>query len=215
MRKLVRPVAAVTLAAALILAMSGIAGATTISNEKYAKTDLRRRSIGVRQDSIDKLKAPDASDPAAFQTDAVAAVDSTRRQSLNEARDQLKKVSPERRREEGLEALRSTTSRGTSPSSRALRHLRRRPTRRALRSRPTSPSSASSLQNASAKLEDPFSKLTDNQDLLGAFGDEKSCKKIVTVYGRVIVFGAVPGVTGSATGAECVRDRTMWPVRFT
>ncbi len=40
-----------------------------------------------------------------------------------------------------------------------------------------------SLQNASLGIDDPFSKLSDNQDLLGAFGDEKSCSEIVTVYG--------------------------------
>ena len=40
-RKLVRPVTAVTLAAVLILAMSGIAGATTISNEKYTEEPLQ------------------------------------------------------------------------------------------------------------------------------------------------------------------------------
>jgi hypothetical protein len=33
-----------------------------------------------------------------------------------------------------------------------------------------------------ATLSDPFSKV-DAQDLLGAFKDEKSCKKVVTIYG--------------------------------
>ena len=42
---------------------------------------------------------------------------------------------------------------------------------------------STSLQTAGLSLDDPFSKLSDNQDLLGAFGDEKSCEDIVTVYG--------------------------------
>jgi hypothetical protein len=40
----------------------------------------------------------------------------------------------------------------------------------------------SAVNVATATLSDPFSKVKD-QDLLGAFGDEKSCKNVVTVFG--------------------------------
>jgi hypothetical protein len=178
-RKLVRPVAAVTLAAALTLAMSGIAGAKTIPNEKYAKRICGELNGVIK--SIDKLKAPDSSDPAAYQADALAAVDSLVK-SLNKARATLKKASPEDG-EKKVSKLFDKYLKGFVTEFQKARDT-------FATADPASPAFSAdvtvlgvSLQNASTKLDDPFSKLTDNQDLLGAFGDEKSCKKIVTVYG--------------------------------
>lgn len=179
MRKLVRPVVAVTVAAALTLAMSGVAAARTVSNEKYAKRICGELNSVL--DSIDKLEQPDASDPAAYQTDAIAAVDSLVK-SLNQARATLRKVSPEDG-EKKVSKLFDRYLKGFVTQFQKARDT-------FAAADPASPAFSAdvsvlgvSLQNASLELDDPFSKLTDNQDLLGAFGDEKACKKIVTVYG--------------------------------
>jgi hypothetical protein len=178
-RKPIRPVVAVTVAAALTLAMSGIAFAKTISNEKYAKKICGELNGVI--DSIDKLKQPDASDPAAYQADALAAVDSLVK-SLNKARATLKKVSPDDG-EQKVSKLFDRYLKGFVTEFQKARD-------KFATADPASPAFSAdvsvlgvSLQNASLKLDDPFSKLSGNQDLLGAFGDEKSCKQIVTVYG--------------------------------
>ena len=179
MRKLVRPVVAVTVAVALILAMSSIAGATTISNAKYAKSLCGAISQTVK--TVSKLKPSASTDPAAYQAETLAAVDKVLA-ALRAAQIKLKKLSPE----DGGKKVTKLFSKYLGDWQAGIRKARDK----FAAADPASPAFSAAgpvlgaeLQASEATLGDPFSKLSGNQDLLGAFGDEKSCEKIVTVYG--------------------------------
>jgi hypothetical protein len=178
-RKLVRPAVVVTLAVALAMTMSGIAAAKTIANAKYAKQMCGELNGVIK--SIDKLKQPDASDPATYQKQAVAAVDSLIK-SLDVARVRLRKISPDDGGAKVSKLFDKYLKGFTSQFQKARDKF--------AAADATSPAFQAdvsvlgvSLQNASLGLDDPFTKLSHNQDLLGAFGHEKTCKDIVTVYG--------------------------------
>ncbi|MEX2255345.1 MAG: hypothetical protein WEC34_07900 [Acidimicrobiia bacterium] len=179
MRKLVRPVAALAVVGALVVALGGVAAAKDVSNEKYAK-----RICGELQgvlDAIDGLDQLDTSDPATYQTEAVAAADELIA-SMDSAKAKLKKVSPD---DGGKKVTKLFTKYLTD-------YVVKFEAARAdfAAADPASPAFTGdvtvfgvALQNAGIGLTDPFSRLTEHQDLLGAFGDEKSCDGIVEVSG--------------------------------
>lgn len=93
MSRLLRSVAVVSTGALLVLVTPGVAVAKTVSNEKYAMTycDAIEAALGQLNDVETQAQA--ASDPVAFQTAALATVDSVIA-SLESAAGDLQKLSP-------------------------------------------------------------------------------------------------------------------------
>jgi hypothetical protein len=179
-----RLMAAVAVTAVLGAALATGAGASvtaakTVSNEKYAK-----QLCGRLQDylaEVDALKEPDVSDPAAYQTQTLASVDKLTAQ-LKAAQTKLKKVSPE----DGGKKITKLFDKYLADLQTEFQSARDT----FAAADPSSPAFSGavtvlgvSLSTSNVKVGDPFSKLSGNQDLLGALGDEKSCKDIVTVIG--------------------------------
>ena len=179
MRTVLRGVAAVTIGVMLAVATAGVASAKEVSNEQYAK----KLCGGVNKvlADIDELQPSTSTDPATYQTETVASLDSFIA-SLDGTAAKLKKLSPEDGGKKVTKLFNKYLKELTGKFQEA------RDTFAA--ADPTSPAFTAdvtvlgvSLQNATLGIDDPFSKLSDNQDLLGAFDDEKSCEDIVTVYG--------------------------------
>jgi hypothetical protein len=176
---LVRLAAAVTAGATLMIATVGVAAAKEVSNEKYAKRVCGE--INGVLDDIDSLDSPDTSDPATYQTEALAIADELI-SNLDAASAKLKKVSPE----DGGKKVSKLFTKYLNEFSGKFQDLRDE----FAAADPTSPAFTGDVtiftvgvSNAPIGIDDPFAKLTDYQDLLGAFGDEKSCEDIVTVFG--------------------------------
>jgi hypothetical protein len=176
---LVRLAAAVTAGATLMVATAGIAAAKEVSNEKYAKRICGE--INGVLDDIDSLDTADTSDPVAYQTDAIAVVDELIA-GLDAAGAKLKKVSPE----DGGKKVTKLFNAYLKEFSGKFQELRDE----FASADPQSPAFTADvtvftvgISNAPLGIDDPFAALTDYQDLLGAFGDEKSCADIVTVTG--------------------------------
>jgi hypothetical protein len=167
------------LSAMFVLGASGIAAAKEVSNEKYAK-----RLCGAMQDvyeTIDAMEQNDATDPAAFQTAAIAQVDELVA-SMSSAKAKLKKLAPE----DGGKLVTKLFDKYLTEFTGVFEDAKTE----FAAADPTSPAFTGdvtvftvALSNAAIGLDDPFSKLSNNQDLLSAFGDEKSCKDVVTIYG--------------------------------
>jgi hypothetical protein len=178
-RRVGRGLAVLMIGAVFFTVAAGIAGAKTVSNEKYAKK-LCGTVNGVLAD-IDDLEQPTTEDPASYQTEALAALDEIIG-SMETAATKLKKLSPEDGGKKVTKLFNQYLTDFTAEFQSARDDF--------AAADPTSPAFSAdvtvlgvTLQNASLGIDDPFSKLSDNQDLLGAFGDEKSCSEIVTVYG--------------------------------
>lgn len=179
MNRLARLAGALVMGATLMVATAGVAGAKEVSNEKYAKRVCGE--INNILDNVEQVDSADTSDAAAYQTDAVAAVD-TLLGELNAGTAKLKKISPE----DGGKKVTKLFNAYLSEFSAKIQDLRDE----FAAADPNSPAFTGDvtiftvgLSSAPIGIDDPFAKLSDYQDLLGAFGDEKSCEEIVTVFG--------------------------------
>lgn len=162
-----------------MVATAGVAVAKEVSNEKYAKRVCGE--INGVLDNVESLDSADTSDPATYQTEVVAATD-TLLADLNAGTAKLKKLSPE----DGGKKVTKLFNAYLTEFSTKIQDLRDE----FAAADPTSPAFTGDvtiftvgLSNAPLGIDDPFAKLSDYQDLLGAFGDEKSCEDIVTVFG--------------------------------
>jgi hypothetical protein len=164
----------------LFLSMTaGIAGAKTVSNEKYAKKVCA--TAGSAIDDLGSIEPSESADPATAQAETVASLDEAIG-SLEARATKLKKLSPE----DGGKKITKLFDRYLEELTSKIQDARGE----FAAADPSSPAFTADLtvlgvaiQNSTLGIDDPFSKLSDNQDLLGAFGDEKSCEDIVTVYG--------------------------------
>lgn len=179
MSKVVRGVAVVTLGVVLAVATAGVAAAKEVSNEQYAK----KLCGGVNKvlDDIETLEPSTSEDPATYQQETLTSVDSLI-SSLEATSAKLKKISPEDGGKKVTKLFNTYLKELTGKFQDARDAFAAAdPNGVAFNADITVLGVA--LQNATLGIDDPFSKLSDNQDLLGAFDDEKSCEDIVTVYG--------------------------------
>ncbi len=179
MRAVLRGLAAVTIGVMLAVATAGVASAKEVSNEKYAKKVCG--GVNAVLADIDQLEPSTTDDPATYQSETLASVDALI-DSLDGTAAKLKKLSPE----DGGKKVKKLFNKYLNELTGKFQDARDE----FAAADPTSPAFTAdvtvlgvAIQNASIGVDDPFSKLSDNQDLLGAFGDEPSCEDIVTVYG--------------------------------
>lgn len=179
MNKVLRGLAVLTMGAVVVTATAGIAAAKTISNEKYAKR-LCGEMNGVLE-FIETLEPSTTDDPAAYQQETLATIDQLIA-SMQKAAKKLKKLSPEDGGKKVTKLFDGYLNDFTQEFQDARDEF--------AAADPSSPAFTAdvtklgvALQTAGLSLSDPFAELSDYQDLLGAFGDERSCEEIVTVYG--------------------------------
>ncbi len=156
----------VLLTAGLVLGTSGVAGAKTVSDKKYAKS-ICGAITGV-SNTIDQIQPPNSGDPATAQAQILASTDQLLA-SLNEAKAKAAKLSPS----DGGKKVTKLFDQYFQSSVDGVTAAREKLAA-------ADPGNAQTLQ---ATTGDPFSKLSSNQDLLQALKKEKTCSKIVTVYG--------------------------------
>ena len=173
----VRGVAAVTIGGMLMFLTAGVAAAKEVSNEKYAKK-LCGAVNGVLDD-ITELEPSTTTDPATYQTETVASLDSLIA-SMEKATAKLKKLSPEDGGTKVSKLFDAYLQELTGNIQDARDQF--------AAADPSSPAFTADvsvltvgLQNSALGIDDPFAKLSSNQDLLGAFDDEESCEDIVTI----------------------------------
>jgi hypothetical protein len=183
MRKALRTVAVVAATSITIVGTAGVAGAKEVSTTKYAKV-----VCGTYSSVQDKLKAftdaynalPSA-DPAGFQTQAVA-LTNTLLEDVGTLKTKLQKTYPSV--DDGKKVTKLFVKNLDEIDSEVTE---------ALATFQAADASAVAFQAditnfevavnlLDTKTSDPFSKVKD-QDVIGAFGDEKSCKAVVTVIG--------------------------------
>jgi len=169
----------VLLTAGLVLGTTGVAGAKTVSDKKYAKS-ICGAITGV-SDTIEQIQPATSGDPATTQTQILQSTDELLA-SLNAAKAKAAKLSPSdggkkvtkifdqyfESNLDGVTAARQKLA-AADPSNVAFAADIAQFT--------------AALQTLDAMTGDPFSKLSSNQDLLQALKKEKSCAQIVTVYG--------------------------------
>jgi hypothetical protein len=176
-KKILRGVAAAAAGVTLVVATGGIASAKDVSNDQYAKKLCG--SVNAVLDDVGELEPSSSTDPAAYQTETVESLDSLIA-SMEKATTKLRKLSPE----DG----------GTKVAKLFNKYLKeltgniedaRDEFAAADASSPAFTGAVTvltvGLQNSALGIDDPFAELSDNQDLLEAFDDEKSCEDIVTV----------------------------------
>jgi hypothetical protein len=177
-----------TMLASALLVSIGAAGAGAslagkeLSNEKYAKT-LCTSISGIKQqvDGIDEeYNALDTTDRAAFQTAAAGLVDDVIAK-VKSGQTKMKKLSPEdggkkitrlfaayfkelsTKLQDAVDAFRAADPNGVAFQADVIQ-----------------------LETAFSILDvgvtDPFGEI-DEQDLLGALGDEPKCEDVVTIFG--------------------------------
>ena len=145
----------VLLTAGLVLGTSGVAGAKTVSDKKYAKS-ICGAITGV-SNTIDQIQPADSGDPATAQAQILASTDQLLA-SLNDAKAKAAKLSPS----DGGKKVTKLFDQYFQSSVDGV---------------------TAALQTLEATTGDPFSKLSSNQDLLQALKKERTCSQIVTVYG--------------------------------
>src|SRR6266480_4154280 len=145
----------VLLTAGLVLGTSGVAGAKTVSDKKYAKS-ICGAITGV-SNTIDQIQPANSGDPATAQAQILASTDQLLA-SLNEAKAKAAKLSPS----DGGKKVTKLFDQYFQSSVDGV---------------------TAALQTLQATTGDPFSKLSTNQDLVQALKKEKTCAKIVTVSG--------------------------------
>ena len=183
MRTALRTVAVVAAASITIVGTAAVAGAKEVPTAKYAKV-----VCGTYSDIQDKLKAftdaynalPSA-DPAGFQTQAVA-LTNTLLEDVGSLKSKLQKSWPDV--DDGKKVTKLFVKNLNEIDSEVTK---------ALATFQAADASGAAFQAdittfevainlLDTKTSDPFSKVKD-QDVIGAFGDEKSCKAVVTVIG--------------------------------
>lgn len=177
--RLVRPIGALTTAGALVLALGGVAAAKDVSNERYAKRICAE--LAAVDDGVAALDELDTSDLATYQAEALAAVSEVTA-STKAAAAKLKRMTPD----DGGKPVTKLFGRYLKEYVAGLEQAKRELAA-------TDPGGADfsgdvtvftvAIDNVPIELDDPFTMLTDHQDLLGAFGDEPSCRGIVEVTG--------------------------------
>jgi len=177
-RLIVRGVAAAMVVAMLIVVTGGIASAKEISNDKYAKKLCG--SVNGVLDDISALEPSTTTDPATYQTETLASLDSLVA-SMEKATTKLKKLSPDDGGKKVSKLFDAYLKELTGNIQDARDEF--------AAADPSSPAFTADvtvltvgLQNSALGIDDPFSKLSSNQDLLEAFDDEKSCEDIVTIF---------------------------------
>jgi hypothetical protein len=171
---------------ALVVGTAGIADAKAkkVSTKKYAKT-----LCGTYSGIIDDLEAfataltagGTGTDPVAFHNSTITKTEDAIAK-LEAAEKKLKKSYPDI--DGGKKIAKSLVSNATELKTKLQAALDK--------FRPADPNGVAynadvsvfsvAVQTSAIGLSDPFSKITD-QDLIGAFGDTKSCKNVVTVVG--------------------------------
>jgi hypothetical protein len=167
----------VLLSAGLVLGTTGVAGAKTVSDKKYAKS-ICGAITGV-SNTIDQIQPANRGDPATAQAQILASTDQLLA-SLNEAK--AAKLSPS----DGGKKVTKLFDRYFQSSVDGVTAARQK----LAAADPSNVAFAADIAQFTAALQtlqattgDPFSKLSSNQDLLHALKKEKTCAKIVTVYG--------------------------------
>src|SRR6266480_1975884 len=156
----------VLLTAGLVLGTSGVAGAKTVSDKKYAKS-ICGAITGV-SNTIDQIQPANSGDPATAQAQILASTDQLLA-SLNEAKAKAAKLFDQyfQSSVDGVTAARQKLA-AADPNNVAFAADIAQFT--------------AALQTLQATTGDPFSKLSSNQDLLQALKKETTCTQIVTVY---------------------------------
>ena len=169
----------VLLTAGLVLGTSGVAGAKTVSDKKYAKS-ICGAITGV-SNTIDQIQPPTSGDPATAQAQILASTDQLLA-SLNEAKAKAAKLSPS----DGGKKVTKLFDQYFQSSVDGVTAARQK----LAAADPSNVAFAADIAQFTAALQtlhtttgDPFSKLSSNQDLLQALKKEQTCSKIVTVYG--------------------------------
>jgi hypothetical protein len=130
-------------------------------------------------DDIDDITAITTTDPAQFQTEAVAAVDKLLA-SLEKANAKLKKASPEDGGKKVSKQFNAYFTEFAGNIEEARDEFAAADPNGVAFSGDVTIFQVG-LTNSLIGIDDPFAKLTENQDLLGALDDEKTCEEIVTV----------------------------------
>jgi outer membrane murein-binding lipoprotein Lpp len=188
-RKLIRVGAAATAAAFFVVALGGVAAAKTVSDKKYVKTlcssintivDDYNTTADEFNAAIDDANSNPTLDAATFHTTVTGQIDGFLA-TVQTAQKKMKKLSPE-------SGGKSATKLFDAYFKEQLAKL----TEAADKFRAADPNGVAyqadvsilqtSLQIFDVGLSDPFSEI-DDQDLIGAFDDEKSCDEVVTVIG--------------------------------
>ncbi len=167
------------LAAGLVLGMSGVAGAKTVSDKKYAKTLCG--AIQAVSDTIDQIQPSSGGDNAATQAQILQSTDQLVA-SLNSAKAKAAKISPDdggKKVTKLFDQYFQSTVDGVTTAQQKLAAAD--PSNVAFTADITQFSVA--LQTLEATTGDPFSKLSSNQDLLQALKKEQACSQVVTVVG--------------------------------
>jgi hypothetical protein len=183
-RTTVTRAAAVAITALLAVTFTvSAAAAKEISNEKYAKT-LCGRLTSIQtaaEQSGQGISTTAEANPAQYQQQAVAAVDALIAK-IEATQKKLKKLSPE----DGGKKITKLFDQFLTKYGDAFQQARDD----FAGVDPTNPAFSADVAAFGAALSttgvtagDPFSNLSDSQDLLGALGDEPACSKIVTVTG--------------------------------
>lgn len=176
-----------TMLAGSLLVSIGAAGAGAslaekkVSDGKYARTLCTTLTgiSGTEEDLVEKYNALDVNDPAAFQTEAIALTNEYI-DELTAGQAKLKKLQPE-----GGKKVAKPFNAYFSDAITALEEAvdafeAADPTSVAFQADVSTFQVA--LQLTGTTTADPFSSVKD-QDLLGAFKDEKSCEDVVTIFG--------------------------------
>jgi len=173
------------LSVVVVLGASGVAGAKPkeVSTKKFAKTvcgvytDLQQQVAKF----TDAYNADTSNDPATFQTE-VGTLTSALLDDVAKLRTKIKNVYPDV--DDGKKITKLFVKNLNEVSSEVAAALEKfqaaDPNGVAFQADVSTFEVAINLLDT--KSSDPFSKVTD-QDVLGAFGDEKSCEKVVTIYG--------------------------------
>jgi len=169
----------VLLAAGLVLGTSGIAGAKTVSDKKYAKS-ICGAITGV-SNTIDQIQPTNSGDPATAQAQILASTDQLLA-SLNEAKAKAAKLSPSDGGKKVTKLFDQYFQSSVDGVTTAREKLAAADPGNVAFAADIAQFTAA-LQTLDATTGDPFSKLSSNQDLLRALKKEKTCAQIVSVYG--------------------------------
>jgi hypothetical protein len=166
-------------AAGLVVGMSGIAAAKTVSDKKYAKALCG--SIQGVSDTIDQIQPTTGGDPAGAQTQMLQSTDQLL-ESLKSAKAKAAKISPDDGGKK-VTKLFDQYFQGNIDGITAARD-------KLAAADPGNVAFAADIAQFSATLQtldattgDPFSKLSPYQDLLQALKKEQACSQVVTIYG--------------------------------
>jgi hypothetical protein len=184
MRYALRPMALVAVVSIAVVGTSATAGAKDVSTAKYAKVVCGTYSD--IQDEVEAFKeaynALPSDDAAGFQTQAVA-LTNTLLDDVGTLKAKLQKVSPSV--DDGKKITKlfaKNLNEFDSEVTKALETFQAADANAAAFTADIAGFEAAVTVVLDAKTSDPFSKVKD-QDVIGAFGDEKSCKAVVTAIG--------------------------------